>query len=328
MASSAPLPSEDLVQVLEEAQSQKELGTVALHEGDVATAQARYEDALRLLAAQGAADRHPAPGTSDQFRLLWQECTRRGAQLELACNLNVALCCIKRELWTQAVDAAGQAVRRDPQSAKAWFRRGVARAGAGQNEEARADLIAAAKLAPKDRAIRRELAVVKNRLAAAGPPGPSAEGSAAVAAALAASGELYGDHEMGLTRVGNLLAKGERALGQGCASDAIELLKSSLRLIQEEENGTFEIAYKERFAVHSLGARCHMAHAERAASLEARATALGRAVADLQKAAGLLDEAASNGRGVGSEPAQRAVASEAEAQRVRGLLKAATDALR
>ena len=300
------MSADDLIQRLEQASQQKELGTEALKDGDTATAQQRYEDALKLLHGDSSKyDHHtlrlrwaamlclrscsigrwcrdgagcsfvpgdkvgrntpiaaaeetvllvdgvgidspPPPGVGEQFRLLWAECARQGRQLELACNLNLALCCIKRKLWTRAIDAAGAAVQRDPKSAKAWFRRGMARAGNGQDEEAQADLLHAARLAPQDKSIRRELKAVKERRQASkqSEPSRSAAGTAAVAAAMVSSGALYDDVEKEqnvppLQRVERSVARAHRLLLDGTPSSAgaaLEACKQALRKIQQEEN--------------------------------------------------------------------------------------------
>ena len=229
MAAPQSADAGDLVQKLEQAMEQKEMGTEALQGGDLPTALSRYTDAIALLAIV-----HQPPPSSEELALLWNECARQGLELELACRLNSALCLIKMEEWTKAVDAAGEAVRMDRKCAKAWFRRGVARAGNGQDDEAAADLKAAAKLAPQDKAIRRELAAAKARLSDS-PQAPSA-GAAAVSAAFA-GGALYPEApetpEARLLTSANLfIANAETARDAGKHAEGLAQCKRIFRLLR------------------------------------------------------------------------------------------------
>lgn len=63
-----------------------------------------------------------------------------------------------------------------------------------------------------------------------------------------------------------------------------------------------------------------MVTARDAGDVDMKATAFSRAVADLQKAVNLAEEAVGKGRGVGSEPMELAVALEEDVVRVAGLL--------
>lgn len=271
----------NLVENLEAAQEQKEHGNEALEMGETSTALQRYRDAIELLKVA----HKPPDSSNEQLRLLWQECARRGQELELACRLNAALCLIKLEQWTEAVDAAGEAVRMDSKSAKAYFRRGVARAGAGQDEAAASDLRTAAKLAPTDKAIRRELAAVKERLASA--TNEPSEGTAAMSAAIT-SGSLYPDlPETPAARAALILAKAEQMRAEGRPADGLEHCKRVFRLLKPGF-APDELAL-ERFRAHVLAAQCHKLAAARADTLEARTGSLSRASADLEKALSMLE---------------------------------------
>jgi tetratricopeptide (TPR) repeat protein len=271
----------NLVENLEAAQEQKERGTAALQAGETSTALQRYVDAIGLLKIA----HQPPDSSNEQLRLLWQECARRGQELELACRLNAALCHIKLEQWTEAVDAAGEAVRMDGKSAKAHFRRGVARAGAGQDEAAAADLRTAAKLAPKDKAIRRELAAVKERLAVA--TSEPSEGTAAMSAAIA-SGSLYPDApETPEAHAEVMLAKAEQMHAEGRHADALEHCKRVFRLLKPGF-APDELAL-QRFRAHVLSAKCHKLASTHADTPEKRSGSLTRATADLEKALSMLE---------------------------------------
>lgn len=79
------------------------------------------------------------------------------AALKLNLLNNVALCHLKTKAHQKAFDACEEALKVDPQSFKALFRRGQARENLGSLQEAVADVRRAADLAPGDKAIAREL---------------------------------------------------------------------------------------------------------------------------------------------------------------------------
>ena len=74
----------------------------------------------------------------------------------LSCLLNQAQCCLKLGEWGGAADACTRALALQPDSAKALYRRGMARTELLQYAEAKADLLHACKLEPKSRQIREE----------------------------------------------------------------------------------------------------------------------------------------------------------------------------
>eukprot|EP00937_MAST-01D_sp_MAST-1D-sp2_P006707 g6707.t1 len=86
------------------------------------------------------------------------------ADLQVKLLLNVALCQQKLEKWGPAETAASAALAIAPDTPKALFRRGLARAHLGKLDSAKADLVSAAKLEPQSKEIRRELGAVKARL--------------------------------------------------------------------------------------------------------------------------------------------------------------------
>jgi hypothetical protein len=114
-------------------------------------------------------------------------------------------CALQLEQWAPAADAAGSVIKCDDKCVKAYFRRGLARAGAGDDESAVTDLRAAAKLAPTDGGIRKELTAAKARLAAV-PVAPSQVSSAVLSTAF--SGGLYPEHKE-VKGVGDELEKGD-----------------------------------------------------------------------------------------------------------------------
>lgn len=78
------------------------------------------------------------------------------AALRLALRLNCAACDVKLGQWGDAASQCSEALKLDKDNAKALFRRGTARSHMGELDEARADLVAACRLAPADKSIREE----------------------------------------------------------------------------------------------------------------------------------------------------------------------------
>jgi tetratricopeptide (TPR) repeat protein len=86
-------------------------------------------------------------------------------ELLLSVQTNLAAAQIRLELWEDAVAAATAALDLDPSSAKALFRRGVARSRLSEWDRAKTDLTAACRADPRNRDARAELAVVQSQLA-------------------------------------------------------------------------------------------------------------------------------------------------------------------
>lgn len=78
-----------------------------------------------------------------------------------ACQLNLAACALKLGNAGDSAAACDKVLGSSPDNVKALFRRGQARASLGDYKAARADLKAAARLAPKVKANRMELKAVK-----------------------------------------------------------------------------------------------------------------------------------------------------------------------
>mmetsp|Transcript_86481 Transcript_86481/g.224587 ORF Transcript_86481/g.224587 Transcript_86481/m.224587 type:complete len:528 (-) Transcript_86481:90-1673(-) len=77
---------------------------------------------------------------------------------------NIALCHLKTKDFAQALQAGEDALKVDPKSFKALFRRGQAREALGSLEDAVMDIRQAAELAPNDKAISRELERLRGEL--------------------------------------------------------------------------------------------------------------------------------------------------------------------
>lgn len=85
-------------------------------------------------------------------------------ELQTTCYLNAAMAYLKVENYAEAVSAATKALNNDPANVKALYRRGVGRIYTNDLERAKEDLSAAGKVDPSNRDVRRELAVLKNKM--------------------------------------------------------------------------------------------------------------------------------------------------------------------
>jgi len=81
--------------------------------------------------------------------------------LKLSLALNCAAASLKIEQWGKAVGYANRALEVEPESVKALFRRGQGLMGTRDWDKAKKDLFRAAKLAPKDKQIRKAYEAAK-----------------------------------------------------------------------------------------------------------------------------------------------------------------------
>ncbi|EWM25247.1 hypothetical protein Naga_100571g1 [Nannochloropsis gaditana] len=70
------------------------------------------------------------------------------------------------QMWSEAAQEAGLALKKEAEHAKALYRRGVARMNLGLLEEAKADLLGAAKVDPQNKDIRMQLQAIKDKMKA------------------------------------------------------------------------------------------------------------------------------------------------------------------
>lgn len=87
-------------------------------------------------------------------------------EVRVSLLLNRAMALLKLERWSEAATSAGSAIKAQPENVKALYRRGVARARLGHNEAALKDLAQALELEPSNREAKRELAHVRDKVAA------------------------------------------------------------------------------------------------------------------------------------------------------------------
>ena len=74
---------------------------------------------------------------------------------------NMSACYLKQEKWDKVISASDKALLLNEKDAKPHYRKGQARLGLQDYEKAQQDLLKAAKLAPQDVGIRKELEKVR-----------------------------------------------------------------------------------------------------------------------------------------------------------------------
>ncbi|KAF1830855.1 hypothetical protein BDW02DRAFT_633285 [Decorospora gaudefroyi] len=146
-------------EILEIATKLKDMGNDAFKKGDLQLGVKKYSKAIRYL------HEYPAPLDNDPEDL-WPKLNA----LKISLYSNSALLENKMNHYNDAVDNATKALSiegiTDKDKAKAYFRRAQAKVGKKNEEDALEDLNEAAKYAPGDAAIVKELDVVKKRVQA------------------------------------------------------------------------------------------------------------------------------------------------------------------
>jgi peptidylprolyl isomerase len=85
-------------------------------------------------------------------------------ELQGACYLNAAMCYLKLKDYGEVVTVCNKALSNDEKNVKGLYRRGVARMYLNDLDRAKEDLMAALKLDPQNRDVRREVGVLKEKL--------------------------------------------------------------------------------------------------------------------------------------------------------------------
>lgn len=146
-------------EILKIATALKDMGNAAFKKGDLTLGLVKYQKGIRYL------HEYPAPIDGDSPDLWPQLCT-----LKISLYSNSALLQNKTSQFAEAVESASKALEiegiSDKDKAKVYFRRGQAKVGKKNDEDALADLKKAEEFAPGDAAIVRELEGVKKRVAA------------------------------------------------------------------------------------------------------------------------------------------------------------------
>lgn len=140
----------------------KDQGTSLFKTGDFERAIKRYEKAN--IAAPCAADIAKEAGPDDGEPLTEAE-IKASKAAKASCHVNIATCHLKLGAPADVIASCNKALELDPKHAKALWRRGQARVELADLDEARADLMAAARADPKNREVRTALEHLKQRQA-------------------------------------------------------------------------------------------------------------------------------------------------------------------
>eukprot|EP00967_Tisochrysis_lutea_P120893 scaffold198643_cov26-Tisochrysis_lutea.AAC.1 len=159
--------SNDVLELIEEAEGLKLEGNNKFKQGEYESAASRYRQGCKLI--DSVLNKKVLTGADKK------------AVVELldACQLNTANCRLKLEDWDGAKELADTVLARGD-NRKAFFRRGQAYQNMGKLEDARIDLLKASKMNPADSIVATVLAEVEARLgveptsADAPPPAPAA----------------------------------------------------------------------------------------------------------------------------------------------------------
>jgi len=136
---------------IEAAVEEKAAGTVSFKAGDFESARDTYAKGL------------------DWIETLNNETPQQKAQVEtlkISLLLNQCLMMQKLEQWGESIAPCNLVLKDWPENSKALYRRGVSETHFGLPHEAKATLLKAAKLSPKDAGIRQALKTAKETIAA------------------------------------------------------------------------------------------------------------------------------------------------------------------
>lgn len=147
-----------------EASRCKDNGNALFKAGQAREAAEAYRQALQMLGLE-AVDATTSSSSGDA-NSAWRDELRQDSRqtLALACRLNLCQCLLKLEEHVLALQQASAALEMEPGNAKALYRRGLARLGHGQYQQAKADLLEAAKKEPRNAEIRAQLQECQKRL--------------------------------------------------------------------------------------------------------------------------------------------------------------------
>ncbi|UYV78225.1 PPID [Cordylochernes scorpioides] len=142
---------EQVESILEAAEIIKGAGNHFYKKEDYVKAGAKYKKALRYL-NKIEEDKGGELSPEEETKL---------NKYILPCILNNAACKLKLKLYEEALEECNEALDLDSENPKALFRRGQANHGRRDYDRSLADLQAALKLAPTDKAIQAEMVAVK-----------------------------------------------------------------------------------------------------------------------------------------------------------------------
>ncbi|GMI24088.1 hypothetical protein TeGR_g12774 [Tetraparma gracilis] len=138
------------------AKSKKEEATGLFKEKRFGEAAEAYASVGKYFDEGGMGEEANDPFESDEGRTVF-----------VASLNNAAMCALKEGDSQLALESTNKVLKAEAENVKALYRRGLARTALGDLDEARADLLTAGKLSPADKDIRRALASIKEKRAAA-----------------------------------------------------------------------------------------------------------------------------------------------------------------
>ncbi|KAK9761113.1 peptidyl-prolyl cis-trans isomerase cpr6 [Basidiobolus ranarum] len=149
-----PKENDDLLRIAGEL---KTIGNNYFKKAEYTEAIRKYRKAIRYLSEKPVFDEEDPADLRDKF-----------FAIKIPCYLNTAACNLKLKAYKEAAEAAGVVLDMDypvskSDKTKAYYRRGSALVALNREEEAIKDLSAAFELTPEDSAIKRELALAKQR---------------------------------------------------------------------------------------------------------------------------------------------------------------------
>ncbi|CAH3197422.1 unnamed protein product [Porites evermanni] len=147
---------------LETGMALKEKGNEYFKKQEYRNAMKNYHKAL--LYVKGIIDRPNLPGLEASEEDVSDEAKNSIHKVQFSCYNNLAACLLKDGRWDRTEHYCTEALKLQPQNAKALFRRGQSYFYLKDFEKAERDLKAAEKLEPKDSSIKKMLALLEVEL--------------------------------------------------------------------------------------------------------------------------------------------------------------------
>ncbi|KAI9344791.1 hypothetical protein DFJ73DRAFT_839688 [Zopfochytrium polystomum] len=159
-SSPSPVPVMTVEEKIAKGKEQKDIGNQAFKNGDNQAALRSYHNAVLYLSGLDSSSMNGIVGNQKEL----EQSLKDDIMKTLAtCHNNIAAVHIRNQKWDRAITYCNKVLEKQPENSKALFRRGQSNLALNNLDAAEADLVKAAKLEPKDAAIRGELAKIKKR---------------------------------------------------------------------------------------------------------------------------------------------------------------------
>ncbi|XP_068731003.1 tetratricopeptide repeat protein 9C-like [Montipora capricornis] len=158
-AGTSKLTPEERVEI---GQALKEKGNEYFKKQEYRNAMKNYHKAL--LNVKGLMDQPNIPGMESLCSDISDELKVSIHQIQFSCYNNLAACLLKDGRWDRSEHYCSEALKLQPENAKALFRRGQCHFHMKDFDKAQNDLQAAEKLEPKDSSIKKMLAMLEVEL--------------------------------------------------------------------------------------------------------------------------------------------------------------------